>query len=213
MIIKSYLYLLALALAFVSCGQEQTVQGNKNETTIDYMNDIEVIQDDSTFNVVIEIPLGTRAKYEYDKTLHQFVQDSIDGKPRHIDYLPYPFNYGFVPATLLPKETGGDGDPLDVIVLGDRYERSAIVNVRMLGVMRLMDTGQQDDKLLAVDTKGYLSHVQSLGDLEASYEGLLDLIKVWFENYKGQERVRFISFEDEQKAYESVERAFKDYGR
>jgi len=41
-----------------------------------------------------------------------------DGKPRVIKYLAYPGNYGMIPRTLLPKELGGDGDPLDIIMLG-----------------------------------------------------------------------------------------------
>ena len=62
--------------------------------------------------VVIEIPAGTIEKYEIDKKNGGLKIDQRDGKPRLIKFLSYPANYGMIPQTLLPKNLGGDGDPL-----------------------------------------------------------------------------------------------------
>ena len=73
---------------------------------------------DNDIQVVIEIPTGTTAKWEVDKSdglLHWQIKN---GNPRIVEYLGYPGNYGMIPRTLLAKDSGGDGDPLDVIVLG-----------------------------------------------------------------------------------------------
>ena len=53
-----------------------------------------------------------------------------DGKPRIVKYLGYPGNYGMVPKTLLPENLGGDGDPLDVIVLGPQVERGSVIKCK-----------------------------------------------------------------------------------
>ena len=61
-------------------------------------------------NVVVEIPAGTNAKWEVDKTDGALRWEFRDGKPRVVDFLGYPGNYGMIPRTLLPKEEGGDGE-------------------------------------------------------------------------------------------------------
>ena len=73
--------------------------------------------------MLVEIPAGTLEKYEINKSSGILQMDSIYGKPRLIDYLGYPANYGMIPNTLLPKSKGGDGDPLDVISIGPPAER------------------------------------------------------------------------------------------
>ena len=56
----------------------------------------------------------------------------INNKPRIINYLGYPANYGMIPKTLLKKENGGDGDPLDVIVLGPPESKGSIVKCKII---------------------------------------------------------------------------------
>jgi inorganic pyrophosphatase len=93
-----------------------------------YLHDIAPFTSDSLVNVVIEIPAGTNQKWELNKATGQieWEQVSPDSFRVIIDYLPYPANYGFVPQTLLPETSGGDGDPVDVFVLG------SVSNVGML---------------------------------------------------------------------------------
>jgi len=84
-------------------------------------------------------------------------------KPRFVSYLAYPGHHGTVPGTLLPEHQGGDGDPLDVIVVGPAVPRGSVVTARLLGGLRLMDRGEQDDKLIAVQPDSPLVRRPSAG--------------------------------------------------
>ena len=61
------------------------------------------------------------------------------GKPRSINYKPYPLNYGIIPNTVLPLRVGGDGGPLDALVLGPSLTQGDVVKVKVLGVIRMKD--------------------------------------------------------------------------
>lgn len=93
------------------------------------------------FNVVIEIPKGSQVKYELDKPSGMLKVDRVLYSAVH-----YPANYGF-----LPRSFCGDGDPLDVLVLGNSpVQPLSMMRARAIGVMRMLDEGQQDDKVIAV---------------------------------------------------------------
>jgi inorganic pyrophosphatase len=90
---------------------------------------------------VIEIPLESTNKYEYDKKLGVFRLDRNLYSPVH-----YPGDYGFIPCTL-----ADDGDPLDVLVLVDEPSfPGCVMEVRPVGVMDMLDQGVPDEKILAV---------------------------------------------------------------
>jgi inorganic pyrophosphatase len=96
---------------------------------------------DEAINVVIEIPKGSRVKYELDKPSGMLRVDRILYSAVH-----YPANYGFVPRSYCD-----DGDPLDVLVLGNEpVVPMAIMVARPIGVMHMADEGQGDDKIVAV---------------------------------------------------------------
>ena len=136
-------------------------------------------------HVVVEIPSGTNAKWEVDKRDGKLKWVFRNGQPRVIKYLPYPGNYGMIPRTLLSKEVGGDGDPLDVLVLGPAQPRGSIVKARIIGVLKLLDGGEQDDKLIAVMPGSELGGVNNFAQLKSQYRGALEIVEVWFANYKG----------------------------
>jgi inorganic pyrophosphatase len=92
-------------------------------------------------NVVIEIPEGSRNKYEYDKGLDIFRLD----RALHSS-IYYPGDYGFVPRTLAE-----DGDPLDVLILVIQPTfPGCLLVARPIGILRMLDEGLPDDKVLAV---------------------------------------------------------------
>ncbi|MBL8788810.1 MAG: inorganic diphosphatase [Deltaproteobacteria bacterium] len=94
-----------------------------------------------SFNAVIEIPKGSRVKYELDKPTGLLRVDRI-----LYSSVIYPANYGFIPRSYCD-----DGDPLDVLVLGNEpVVPLAIMRARAIGVMRMVDQGQGDDKIVAV---------------------------------------------------------------
>ena len=172
---RSLLNLILSLLILSACSQEKS----------HLVNDTPIHSEAGFLQAVIEIPAGTTAKYEVDKASGELVWSEENGKPRSVAYLGYPGNYGFIPQTLSPKETGGDGDPLDVIVLGEAEERGRLVEIRLIGVLKLKDRGEQDDKLIAVPLKGAFRHVESIDQLKVEFPGALEIIQIWFENYKG----------------------------
>ena len=92
-------------------------------------------------NVVVEIPQGSRNKYEYDKKLNVFRLDRALHSPIY-----YPGDYGFVPQTLAE-----DGDPLDVLILvANPTFSGCLVVARPIGMLKMIDDGLPDDKILAV---------------------------------------------------------------
>src|SRR5690554_2291721 len=136
---------------------EFTIVGHQDLMEMDAFNA------DGTVRAIVEIPTGTSAKWEVSKDDPEAVYwEYKDGEPRVVNYLGYPGNYGAIPGTALPKELGGDGDPLDVIILGQAVPRGEIVDVRVIGVLKMLDGGEQDDKLIAVlRSEEHTSELQS----------------------------------------------------
>jgi inorganic pyrophosphatase len=143
--------------------------------------------DSSAVLVVVEISAGESDKLEYNKETHRFEAEIIDGKPRQIRFLPYPVNYGFIPSTFSDPETGGDGDPVDVLLLSKRQPTGSIVTAIPLGTFRLIDRGEIDDKVLLIpaDENLRLIPCESLSCLESDFPEMLQLLEDWFMSYKG----------------------------
>lgn len=154
-----------------------------------YLNDDPAFNADGTMNVVVEIPAGTTAKFEVTRDGTAILQNWEEGRLRFVKYLGYPTNYGMVPRTLEDPAQGGDGDPLDVLVFGEPLPRGTRVRVRLIGVMRMLDRGERDDKLLAVIPGGTFDGVADLLALEEQFPGVSLILQTWFSHYKGRGRV------------------------
>jgi len=178
----------------------------------DLLRDVDPALSGSEVNAIVEIPCGTNDKWEVQKDDGRLEWEVKDGVPRVVDYAAYPGNYGMIPRSLLPEESGGDGDPLDVLVLGPAVERGAILRVRIIGVLKLQDEGEQDDKLLAVRDVGPLSDVQNLADLDRRFHGVSQIVELWFTNYKGPGRLESRGYADQQTALEILQTALHAYG-
>ena len=166
---------------------------------------------EGTINVVVEIPTGSIDKWEVDKTDGSMKWQMLEDGPRKVNYLGYPGNYGMIPKTYLPKDLGGDGDPLDVIVLGPAVERGSIVECKIIGVIELLDRGEQDDKLIAVmkDTPFY--SVNSIAELNQNFNGALDIVSTWFANYKGPGKMEIQKIAEKERAEEILEASIQAY--
>lgn len=182
------------------------IKGKKN-----YLNGYPAINPDGSVNVVVEIPAGSRDKWEVAKDEGDLRWEFSDGKPRVVNYLAYPGNYGMIPQTLLPKNLGGDGDPLDVIILGSAISRGDVVTAKIIGVLKLLDDGEQDDKLIAVRPIDQLGAVNNLSELKNKYPGITDILETWFTHYKGKGRIQSLGFDDVDKAKEILNEAAKAY--
>jgi inorganic pyrophosphatase len=146
--------------------------------------DLDAFHDEEEFNVVIETPKGSRNKYEYDPALRLFKLGGV---------LPsgasFPFDFGFVPSTL-----GGDGDPLDVLVLMDEPAfTGCLVRARLVGVVEAEQTERdgettRNDRLIGVAADSRL--LGRVRTLEALGPDLLEEIEHFFVSYnqiKGKE--------------------------
>ena len=141
---------------------------------------------DGTINVVIEIPAGTNAKWEVRMSDGALIWEFTGKKPRVVPYLAYPANYGMIPRTLLDEESGGDGSALDVLLLGPAVDRGSVVRASAIGVIRLLDRAEQDDKILAVMEGTTFERATDLTLLERYFPGVTDILRIWFDNYAGE---------------------------
>jgi inorganic pyrophosphatase len=165
--------------------------------------DLGTLNADGTANAVIEIPQGTTDKWETDVDSGRLIWELKNGAPRVVKYLGYPANYGMSPRTL-----GGDGDPLDVLVLGKIELRGTIAKARIVGVMRMIDGGDLDDKLIAVVDDGVFAG-KTLADLEAM--GVTAILKTWFESYKGPGEIQVPAFDGAEAAMATLQEAMANY--
>jgi inorganic pyrophosphatase len=136
-------------------------------------------------NIVIETPKGSRNKFEYDEKRGLFKLGGV---------LPlgavFPFDFGYIPSTV-----GGDGDPLDVLVLMDEPAfAGCLVPGRLIGVIEANqtedETTNRNDRLIAVasDSRNH-SDVRTLGDLNRN---VLDEIEHFFVSYNESKGKRFV---------------------
>lgn len=155
------------------------------------------------FNVIIEIPKGSKNKYEIDKKTGLIKLDRAMKTAQD-----YPFDYGFAPQTLWEDE-----DALDVVVL-TTYPLSPgiLVNVRPIAVMRMIDSGDSDDKVLAVPVKDLRwTEVKDLGDVN---KHTIKEIQHFFETYKTieeGEEVTISGWEGAEAAKEAVKKSVDLY--
>jgi inorganic pyrophosphatase len=131
------------------------------------------VSDPATLTVTVEIPKGSRNKYEMDaETGHIFLDRML------FTSMQYPADYGFIDGTL-----GGDGDALDALVfVGEPTFPGCRIRVRAVGMFRMRDEHGPDEKILCVPLRDPMwSHVERLGDLNAN---LLNEIEHFFQVYK-----------------------------
>jgi len=168
---------------------------------------------DGSINVVVVIPAGSNAKWEVDKTKEDLRWELNHGEPRVVQYLAYPVNYGMVPKTFSSKKAGGDGDPLNVLILGGAIPRGSVVAARLIGVLKLLDEGQKDDNLIAVTAHRPFQEVMSMKDLKKKFPGTTEILKIWFSYYKGAGNVKIIGYGSKRSAKKTLEFAIKEYKR
>ena len=171
------------------------------------LKDIPSSDSKDRLNVVIEIPAGRTEKWEVSKPNGVLEWNFKKGKPRLVKYIGYPGNYGMVPQTLLPKELGGDGDPLDAIVLAPPMLRGSIASGKLIGVLKLTDDKEMDDKLITVSPNSPFYKVDSLEELDEKFPGITDILKIWFLNYKGPGKIKFKGFGEIAEAEEILKKA------
>ncbi len=153
-------------------------------------------------NAVIEIPQGSRAKYEIDKPSGLLKMDRVIHSSFH-----YPMNYGFIPQTL-----GDDKDPLDILVISHvSVQPLCIVEAKVIGVMQMIDSGDADDKIIAVANTD--PSVNYINNLEEMPQHFFNELRHFFEEYKKLENKTVVveEFQDKATALKIITVAFLLY--
>jgi len=156
-------------------------------------------------HVVIEIPMNSNVKYEIDKETGLLFVDRI-----LFTSMIYPFNYGFIPATL--EE---DGDPVDVLVLGyDKLQPGSVIKARPIGVLETEDEKGRDAKIVAVPVDKIDPRFENIRDISDLPQNYRDRIAHFFEHYKELEKgkwVKVVGWRGREDALKRISDAIKRY--
>ena len=155
-------------------------------------------------NCIIEIPKGSKGKYELDKRSGMLMLDRVLFSSVH-----YPANYGFIPQTL-----ADDNDPMDVLVFCsiDVFPMS-IVEAKVIGVMEMVDGTERDEKIISVARHDM--SVNYLNELNELPPHTLVELQRFFEDYKQLEHknVTVEKFHDKEKAYRIINESIQRYNK
>lgn len=155
-------------------------------------------------NGIIEIPKGSRAKYELDKESGLLKLDRV-----LYSSVYYPANYGFIPKTYCD-----DKDPLDILVISQiDLVPMCLVEAKIIGVMRMLDNNEADDKLIAVAAGDpSVNHISDISELPNHF---ISEIRHFFEEYKRLENKTVVveDFLDKQMAKQILEESFVLYDK
>jgi inorganic pyrophosphatase len=153
-------------------------------------------------NAIIEIPQGSRCKYEIDKASGLLKLDRVIFSSFH-----YPINYGFIPKTY-----GGDKDPLDILVITSLpVQPLTLMAAKVIGVMQMIDSGDNDDKIIAVAaTDPGVNHYENIEELPKHF---FDELRHFFEEYKKLENKTVVveDFGNKALALTIIEEAIRFY--
>jgi inorganic pyrophosphatase len=153
-------------------------------------------------NGIIEIPKGTRAKYELDKESGMIRLDRVLYSSMY-----YPANYGFIPRSYCD-----DKDPLDILVLSQiDVVPMCLIEAKVIGVMQMLDEGEADDKIIAVAAGDpAVNHINDISELAPHF---VSELRSFFEDYKKLENksVRVEEFGGKEMAYRIVNESFELY--
>lgn len=153
-------------------------------------------------NAIIEIPQGSRAKYEIDKDSGLLRLDRIIYSSFY-----YPCNYGFIPQTY-----GGDKDPLDILVITSQpVQALCLMDAKVVGVMQMVDCGDADDKIISV--AAHDPSVNHYNNIEELPKHFFDELRHFFEEYKKLENKMVVveEFGDKSTALKVVQDAIDFY--
>lgn len=166
-------------------------------------HDVEIGKDvPALVPAIIEVPKGSKVKYELDKASGLLKVDRVLFSSVH-----YPANYGFIPQTYC-----GDRDPLDILVLGQETVVPLVIMWAIpIGVMKMVDQGDADDKIIAVHAHDpEYSHIKSIKELAPHR---MAEVQRFFEDYKTLEKKKVVveKFSDRDVALEVIREALVGY--
>ena len=175
--------------------------------SIDY-SELNSFDPNNHLQAVIEIPVGTNDKIEYNPTKNKFEQDTLNGQPRVIQFLGYPVNYGFIPSTKMNQNKQGDGDPLDVLVLGKPLKTGQILSVKPIALLQMKDNGELDHKVLGIpiDKKFQTLNIRNFKDFSKNHPKIREMIGEWFQHYDKTAQIEILGWTDENMALKEIKK-------
>ena len=156
------------------------------------------------FTAVIEIPKGSKVKYELDKTTGLLKMDRILYTSTH-----YPANYGFIPRTYAE-----DGDPLDVLLIcSETLVPMSLVDCYPIGVIKMLDNGANDEKIICVPMNDPTYNL--INDIAELPQHIFDEMKHFFTVYKNLEHKETVidDVQSKSEAVEIVEKCIERYNQ
>jgi inorganic pyrophosphatase len=192
LLLKFTLSTLLILIVLPGCGNKQM----RNFNTIPPFSRNNV-------NVVVEVPAGTNRMIVYNEEKKMFLPGERDGSDWVVDFLPCPGNFGFVPGTYLDPVMGGNGDPVNVLVISESVPTGTVMEVKPLLVLYFNDGsiaggGLSAMKIIAVPASERFRVINagSYQDLFDNYPDLVDILVKWFSSYKGSGTMKLTAMGD-----------------
>lgn len=161
---------------------------------------------DGLYNAIIEIPIGSNAKYEYRPEL-----DIIEVDRFNYTAFTFPFNYGFIPGTM-----SEDKDPIDIVVISSQpILQGCLVQVRLLGTLLTEDEEGVDPKIIALPKGKVDPFYKEIETLDQLPNIVKDRIKHFYENYKSIEPGKWVKvngWQGKDEAEKIVKEGIERYG-
>lgn len=195
--LKNKLSVLTVTLLLAACSSK----------SIDF-TELDSFDKNNNLQAVVEIPTGTNDKIEYNPSNNRFEQDTLNGNPRVIEFLSYPVNYGFIPSTSMTLSRNGDGDPLDILILGKALKTGQIISIRPIGLLKMKDDGELDNKILSipVEKKYQTLNIKNFKDLSQHHPKIREMLAEWFQYYDKTAKIEIMGWTDESWALKEVEK-------
>ena len=156
-------------------------------------------------DVMIEIPLNSSIKYEFDSNLNTMRCDRVLSTS-----MKYPGNYGFIPKTL-----SGDGDPLDVLLICDfPILPGVLISSKIIGVLLTTDEKGTDEKIIAIPSPSVQQKSKYINDISDIDSFVLSNIKHFFTHYKDNDEDKWVTvdrFESSNYAVDVFNKSVKLY--
>ena len=194
---KKYIYLLIAPVILIT-----------NICFANFIHPIDEIPfyDDGLYTMFVEIPAGTKEKWEVNHNTGELEIEYKNSHKRIIEFLSYPGNYGFIPQTV-----AGDNDPIDVIDLDEAKSRGSVEKVKIIGGLYFMDKGEVDVKLIGVGNESFFSKYSDINDLLMDHYAAIEIIKKWFESYKKPGKMVFYRFISKDESLNIIRKGHKKW--
>ena len=167
-----------------------------------YDVDPEIDKDFKKVRAIIEIPLGSQVKYEFDKETGLLRMDRV-----LYTSFTFPFNYGFVPQTIAK-----DGDPIDIVILSSKsFYSLSLVRCRIIGLLKIKDSEVEDDKIIAVPIgEPEYDQVKSIKQIPKHIKKLIEHFYSHYKDLEGK-KVKVIGWFSREKAKQLLKKSLRDW--